>query len=149
MRLRQFTDPWQDDGVHEADTDACNDSRADEHACVCAARHQGGAKDAKRRSNENAAFAAYLVANPSCSRSDVLVHTATTCLVGHVSLSLSLLRVYRTTYEASPHPPKIISCGKPALFSRVGYHTVVADICHLDEAWRGANCSEDTLIIAF
>lgn len=56
---------------------------------------------------------------------------------------------YRTTYKAPPHASEIIRCGKPALFSRVGYNPIVANICHLDEAWRGANSSKDTLIITF
>jgi hypothetical protein len=56
---------------------------------------------------------------------------------------------YRTSDEASPHAPKVISCGKPALFSGVGYDPIMADICHLDEAWRRANGPKDTLIIAF
>lgn len=56
---------------------------------------------------------------------------------------------YRTTYKAPPHASEIIRCGQPALFSRVGYNPIVANICHLDEAWRGANSSKDTLIITF
>lgn len=71
-----------------------------------------------------------------------------------VSLSVSLSfdpgkDCSRTADEASPHAPKVISCGKPALLSGVGNDPIVADICHLDEAWRGANGPKDALIIAF
>jgi hypothetical protein len=56
--------------------------------------------------------------------------------------------VCRTTYEAPPHASEIIRCGKPALFGRVGYDPIVANISHFDEAWRGANSSKDTLIVS-
>lgn len=65
MRLGQLADPRQDNGIHEADADACNDTRADKHAGVLAAGHEGCAEDSKCSSNEDTPSAAYPIANPS------------------------------------------------------------------------------------
>lgn len=65
MRPRQLTDPREDNGIHEADANACNDASAQEHVGILAGCLDSGADEAKPRPREDAVLAAKLVAHPS------------------------------------------------------------------------------------
>lgn len=75
-------------------------------------------------------------------------HRPVLCCYRTWALFLQRIVLCRTAYKAPPHASEIIRCGKPALFGRVGYDPIVANISHLDEARRGANSSKDTLIVS-
>lgn len=68
MRLRQLTDPREDNCIDITNANACNDASADEHVGILAGCLEGSPKYPKPCTYKGAHFATKLVASPTLRR---------------------------------------------------------------------------------
>jgi hypothetical protein len=67
MCLGKLGNSWGDNGVDEANANACDDSCANEPVGVLTGGHQGSAQHAEERANPDTPFAAQFVTDPACA----------------------------------------------------------------------------------